>query len=221
MAVHMKVDTSHLRILTELGGRKLPYAVVNGLNRTAKDIQKDERVQVGKSLVLRTANTRRFIQRMVAVIRKGSWANVRQGRPYVDIEVGKAERLLLDQYERGEPRYPFVGRNVALPFIGHAARKSYGAAVPKALYVQALGLHRNAAGQVVGAQRTYVVPGVGIYQRKGRRGDRGVLIYPFFKPGRRSKKRLRMVETAKRSAQRYMAGNMDDEVKKALAYGRR
>ena len=211
IAVQVSVDNRQLFLKLKRGEKALAYGVARGLNETAKVIQQGERDHLARVFHLRTANSRRFLNMMVALITKDAWAQPKAGKAFVDIIVGKGERLLLSDYEAGAPRLPFVGKSVAVPFIGHAARPAIARPVPQKLHVQRLDLHRE-AGRWVGKERTYVIPSQGIYQRRGRKGARGLMLYSFRK-GLKLRPVLRFVQTAKRLAQYWMNKKMEEALR--------
>jgi hypothetical protein len=192
VALQCEVRSAEVLLLLRNGEKRMAYAVVNSLNDTAKLVQRAERQRVLGSLTVRR---RDFIERQIAVIKP--FASVAQARYQVRIAVGEKRRLLLSEFEAGGTREPFVGRNVAIPVTGSPARPSQAASVPESLFVKALQLRRRGGkrgrGPIVGLLETYIVPGVGIFQRQG---ERSVLLYAF-KPSVRIPRRLSWVQTAR------------------------
>lgn len=207
IAVHVKVDTAPLILRLEKGQRRLAYVVANALNNTARDIQAAERAEVGADLTIRKQD---FIRRQAAIIKP--FASPRLGRAFVDISVGQKSRLLLSTFEQGGDRPPFKGQSVAVPITGEAARPSFGESVPTEMRFTKLfgGRKRDRRG----AERTYIVPGVGVFQRNGAETN---LIYSFEKNVRVGK-RLHFVATASRVAQERFRSHLEDETTKAVIW---
>jgi len=107
MKIDVQIDVAPLLLRLRNGEKRLAYGVVNALNATARRIQDAERERVQSTFVLRK---RDFILREIAKIRRTSFANVRQGRAWVEIEVGQKRRLLLSQFEAGGTRAALKGK---------------------------------------------------------------------------------------------------------------
>ncbi len=199
--VNLKVDTSNLALRLEKGQRRLAYIVSNTLNRTAKEIQVEERENVSGHFTVRKPE---FIMRQAAIIKP--FASPTKGRAFVEISVGQRPRLLLSTFEEGGVRAPFKGKNVAVPITGEAARPSFEQPVPQELRFTGLRLKLSAserrrrrrggtASSRVrrGEHGTYMVPGVGVFQRQGGKSH---LIYSF-EPPMTLKPRLGFIATAR------------------------
>src|SRR3989304_3097363 len=112
MKIDVQIDGAPLLLRLRNGEKRLAYGVVNALNATARRIQDAERERVQSTFVLRK---RDFILREIAKIRRTSFANVRQGRAWVEIEVGQKRRLLLSQFEAGGTRAAPKGKGAPAP----------------------------------------------------------------------------------------------------------
>lgn len=185
-----------LRILHN-GERRIGYALVNALNNTAKDIQREQRANVSR---LFTVRKKEFIMREAAYI---SFANLTKGVFQASVSVGNQKspkaRLLLPQFETGGQRKGFVGKTVAVPLVG-GARPSKESEIPQAFRFAGMGLQAFRGGKKLtrkmrgnhkrgygvfgeygrlalpdagnkvtwrGKSRTYLVPHVGVFQRTG------------------------------------------------------
>lgn len=219
----------------ERGERKLAFAVVNAINNTLKQAQLDVRAEARRDFEIRNE---RFVMREIAVI--SPFANVKQGRPYGDIQVGNPNqpkpRLLLPLFEEGAKREPFTpgAKRVAVPLTGSAARPSFSAPVPKALRFTALRFSltrpkgdvpegkkraprtKKAEGQPIryGRLGTYLVPSVGVFQRTG---DESRLLYAF-DADVRLRPTLGFEDTVRRSIDRWMGEYLERELVDVLSH---
>lgn len=225
MRIAVHVDPALLLLRLRNGEKRLAFAVVNAINDTAKLIQKAERERVEERFTLRKPD---FVLRQAAVIKP--FASVGQGRAHAEISVGQKPRLLLSQYEVGGERKPFKGKSVAVPVIGGPARPSFEQPVPEALQFRRLRFRLRPAGATkrrvrksqegqarvrYGEQGTYLVPGVGVFQRpQGAEGSR--LIYAFVQ-GEELPRKLDFVETASGVADRWFRRFLEAEVTQTLA----
>lgn len=205
--VNVQVDTSKLLLRLEKGQKRLAYAVANALNATAKDIQAAERDRVRNEFEVRTD----FIVRQAAIIRP--FASARQGRPYVEISVGKKPRLHLGTFEAGGNRPPAVGQRVAVPLTGEAARPSFGQSVlPEFRISKLFGRGKGSRRSKQGKEHTYIVPGVGVFQRHEETTQ---LIYVFERKVT-LRPRLRFFSTAARVASARFRTHLQNETSAAV-----
>jgi hypothetical protein len=123
------VDTAQLLLRLKHGEKRLAYAVVNAINKTALRIQEAERERVSRAFIVRK---RDFIMREAAIVKP--FASVKQTRQYAEIAVGDKQRLLLAKFEKGAERKPFTpgAKSVAVPLLGRPARPSIANPVPPA-----------------------------------------------------------------------------------------
>jgi len=172
ISVRVQVDSSQLILRLEKGARRLAYAVANALNATARDIQAAERANVQARFEIRKPD---FLLRQAAIIKP--FASVRGDRPFVEISVGKKPRLLLSRFEEGGDRPAFKGQHVAVPITGEAARPMFTSTVPTEYrFSQLFGPYRPGRRRAKGKHGTYIVPGVGVFQRGPTGSD---IIYSF------------------------------------------
>lgn len=213
MNIKLRVDNSQLLLRLRNGEKRLAYAVVNAINRTAEDIQAAERQRVRSEFVLRKPE---FVLRQAAIIKP--FASVGQGRLFAEISVGQKPRLLLGEFEEGGERLPFKGKSVAVPVIG-GARASKSASVPEELFIQRLRFKRGRKGARTiwrGLLGTYLVPGVGIFQR--RKGIKlGKPLY-IFAHNVKLDRRLHFVATAEAIAAQAFSRRLQREIAHTLAF---
>lgn len=220
--VNLKVDTSNLVLRLEKGQRRLAYVVANALNRTAKDIQTEERARVAGEFTIRKPE---FILRQAAIIKP--FASATQGRAFVDISVGQKSRLLLSTFEEGGARPPFKGKSVAVPITGEEARPSFEQPVPQNLRFTGLRFKLSKGDRRLrrkggrsrheirrGEHGTYLIPGVGVFQRSGGESH---LIYSF-ESSIALKPRLRFLDTARRVTSARFNENLQRETISAISH---
>lgn len=218
--ISMRVDNTALfRRLGPKADRALAYGVVNALNKTAKEVQQAERERVLSEFDVRQ---KAFISREAAKIERENFANVRKGQAWVEIGVGQKPRLLLSEFEKGGTRYPFVGEHVAMPVIGSPARRTRKAKVPKQFTFEQLNFQKGRNRTYTGANRTYLIPEVGVFQRGAKRKRKAerhdsVMLYAFVKPFQ-LKPRLAWVRTARRTAQSSFRRHLEDEARQAIIH---
>lgn len=156
--------------LTVNAVRQLPYAVNNALNRTAKEAVKAGQDEIVADLQVR----KRFIVNRVQILQYSRVTNL-TAIVGINTKVEGAP-LILSFLEEGGTKQPNKGPEIAVPLTGEAARPSFPQPVVSAY--RYTNLQFDKAGQ--GKRNTFLVPGVGIFQRLfggGKRED--VQIYSF------------------------------------------
>lgn len=178
MKVTVKVD--HSRMLAKLRNpaKRLAYATSNAINNTMDRIQVAELARAEAEFTLRTD----FARRNVAVIKPR--ARPKKGTLSSTIQVGNKKRFFLGEFETGGPRgqqKAVKGKTTGteVPVIG-GARPSEQQVVPQELWASKLQLRRGkrrkgAAPVYAGLLGTYLVPGVGIFQREPGEDDSRIL----------------------------------------------
>lgn len=218
-AFYVSVDAARPLAVLRNGGKRVRFAVVNAINFTAKEIQKAQRRDLGRTFTLRKNE---FVQRQIAVIKP--FASAPQNRLEARISVGQRPRLLLPGYETGEPRPGFKGRRAAVPVIGSPARPTKSSPVPHSLRVGQLKLRRarpgrrGAAGGGVfrGLQRTFVTD-TAVRQRVGS-GARSTRTLYVFASGQRLGRVLNWVRRARTVADRVYRPKLELEVRKTFEF---
>lgn len=170
MLIKTELDISGALALIDLIVRKIPYATNNALTRTAKElvqVEKDElktEFQIRKQFILNRVQITKFARPDDLWTRVAINQNVQGGE------------LLLTMFEEGGAKLPQLGSELAVPLTGGAARPSFPQTVRPSLLYKALNIqkHVTALGKIQykGDRRTFVIPGVGIFQRNsGRKGN--------------------------------------------------
>lgn len=157
----LRVDTSEAEsFLDGLWKDQIPFAASLALNTTAKDAQRAIQTHVAGAFILRRAD---FILRETAKIPRFSNKN----DPELSVTIQATQSVdFMHKFEGGITKESITGRQLAIPV---AARPSKGELVPQHLRPRELRLraHRTATGkvQLKGKFGTFVIKGVGIFQR--------------------------------------------------------
>lgn len=171
MQIRVTIDTQALKVQTDREIKRLAYNVALALNETIKAVQIAQRVNLDRTFVVRQAG---FLYRLIKITQ---FASAKMGIPFAEIVIDTTkQRVLLSTFESGGVKAPAIGKNVAVPLTGGEAktRPSFEQGVNPTLLIKNLRFHKRvtSSGKVqwVGAHRTYIVPGVGIFQRgEGRK----------------------------------------------------
>jgi hypothetical protein len=157
--------------------KKFPYATNTALSAVGKEIVDAERAdlqvkfQVRKQFILNRVRILQYSRANNLTMIVGIDANV-QGGP-----------LLLPSFEDGGQKTPAAGPEIAIPITGEAARPSFAVNIPRSMLYKQLQIQRtttrSGAVQWKGRKRTFVIPGVGVFQRTGPGKDEAALIYRF------------------------------------------
>lgn len=182
MQFDCKIDTKALKAKTQAAQKNLAYSAAQAINETVKEIQTEERANLDRKFKIRKAG---FMYRLIKVF---AFASPKQGRPYAEVGIDdKKKRLILGLFEEGDVKQPAVGKNVAVPLTGEAARPSWGEPVPDAMSFRGLKFKKSAGGSMKGLMHTYLVKGVGVFQQVAG-AAKSVLIYAFQRPMKMDKK---------------------------------
>lgn len=177
MQVNIKVDTSLLDKNAKRYAKNLAFSAAQALNDAAKEAQNRIRANVHERFHVRQAQ---FVDRSIKIF---AFANARANRPYAEIGVDNKPRFILSLFEEGGARLPFVGKNVAVPVTGQAARPSFDDNVRPDLRFSALNFRKSAITSQ-GRQLLAARKRAGIRKRKlaGQyiiwRGDQRTFILP-------------------------------------------
>jgi hypothetical protein len=158
--------------------RNLAFSTAQAINKNMAEIQRRERIHIDRTFRVRQAG---FIYRLIKIF---SFASATKGVPFGEMGVDNSkQRTLLGLFEDGQEKQPAVGRNIAIPLTGEAARPDFAARVPDRMRVNRLQFvqsnRTDKAGQKIwiGRLGTYLLPGIGIFQRIGTGVSQ--LIYTF------------------------------------------
>lgn len=137
MKIDIKVDTSLLDKNAKRYAKNLAFSTAQALNDAAKEAQTRIRSNLRTQFHVRQPQ---FLDRSIKIF---AFASATANRPYAEIGVDNKPRLLLSIFEEGGARLPFVGKHVAVPITGQAARPSDADGVRPDFYFQALNFRKS------------------------------------------------------------------------------
>jgi hypothetical protein len=214
MAYSIDVDISQVVRLSEKVLRKLPYVLNDSITEVAKLVVAAEQDQLRKDFTIR----KNFLTGRFRVLQYSRTSDL-TAIVGIDNRVQGAP-LLLGFFEAGGEKVPTAGPELAIPLTGEAARPSFASSVPTALLYKNLQISMKVKGQTAifpGLQNTYLVEGVGVFQRSGKDSE---LIYAF-KRSAPLRPRTHMIELArlviKDSFARIFNKNFIDEIQGSKA----
>jgi hypothetical protein len=176
MLIKTEIDISDAIKVASQAIRKIPYATNNALTRTAKEMVVAGQKEIADKFTIR----KKFILSRLRILQYSKTSNLTtviginsdvQGSP-----------LLLGYFEDGGTKEPENGAGIAVPITGSPARPTFSDSVTRALQYTKLNFQLAQTGnKIEGLQDTYIVPGVGVFQRvaPGSGADATVLIYKF------------------------------------------
>ncbi len=209
--------------------RQLPFAMARTINASAKDFQKFQRNHMQNVFTVRRRN---FVLRSVKI---KPFANKRRLEATVSIDPPGGQRradILVKFEEGGTKRSRRAGGSVAVPI---AVRKSRQSIIRKRDRPRSFAF-RKVGRSLRGKRRTFLIPGVGIYQRVGakkagrrlassvktrRVRDLNIRLLYSLRPSVEIPKSLRFIANAKKVVPRVFPGHFKTEFARALRTARR
>jgi hypothetical protein len=186
MLITTTIDVSGALSLCDTLLRKIPYAMNNALTRTAKELVEFERAALVKEFKVR----KDFILRLVRITKYSTpdslWTRVAIDRSRTGVaggSTGKGGPVLLAMFEAGGTKEPERGTELADPPTGSAVRPNMDdPQTPRLMYKMLRMQKQTTSGgkiQFKGQQRTFIVAGVGVFQRtssrvRGARAKKGI-----------------------------------------------
>ena len=138
MRIDVRVETSLLDQNAKRYAKNLAYSTAQALNDAAKVAQSRIRSNLRERFRIRNPA---FMDRTIKIF---AFANVTAQRPFAEIGVDNSKKnLLLSLFEEGGARLPFVGKNVAVPITGQAARPGFDSSVRSDLTFTALNFRKS------------------------------------------------------------------------------
>lgn len=185
MVPRLKIDISQaLRVFANVL-KKVSYATNNALTRTAKLAVPAAQDELTRDFTIR----KNFIQTRIEILQ---YSTIRNLTVIVGVDANvQGGPLLLGFFEQGGLKLPTRGDAIAVPITGTPVRDNFNSSIRNALKYSNLDIVNNK-----GKSRTYVVPGVGIFERvkKGDSQDATILIYKF-EPNAVLPRRTHLVQT--------------------------
>jgi hypothetical protein len=172
--IKTSVDIDLALRVTAQAIRKIPYATNNALTAVAKECVEAGRNEIRSKFTIR----KQFIVNRLRILQYSKTSDL---TTIIGLNTTVAgSPVLLGYFEEGGVKEPDNGPGIAVPVTGSPARSSFSDSVKRALQYTKLNL--TPVGKAIeGKQDTYVVPGIGVFQRvaPGNGPDATVLIYKF------------------------------------------
>jgi hypothetical protein len=229
MLIKTQIDISRGLQLTDLLLKKIPYSTNNALTRTANELVDVERDELKSEFKIR----KQFVLNRVRIT-KFSRVNDLWTRVAIDSNV-QGGKLLLAMFEEGGEKLPELGSELAVPITGGAARPSFSQKVTPSLLYKSLHMRKNvtSAGKIQykGDRRTFIIAGVGIFERVTNRKrealnkkgiatkghDTNVILLYKFKHGVPLRAQMHFVRTARELVQKRFNVIWNEELARELA----
>jgi len=245
--IDLNMDAKALEQRMELTAKNLAYASVNAVNKTALQVQEQAKQNVKSRFTLRQPD---FILRQAAIIKPFAsvgqgrpYAEVSVGQkerlllsefetggqrePFVGKNVavpitGSPARPGFSAPVTGSLRITALGLQPALS----TAQKQQRRSIKGKTASETRSLRKNftsaaGAGQVwKGRERTYMIPGVGIFQRTGPKKGDSTMLYTF-KPHPQLKPTLGFLAMAKAQGQVWLGDNLQHALIEEINRARR
>lgn len=160
LQVSTKIQDGQLRQATAKEARRLAYDLTEALNDATKAIQLE-----WKRAIRRGTKVRReaFTMNQVKI---AQFASVRKGVISSVLAIEPKPRSILAALDEGgdRPNLTKGGKPMAIPVTGTLARKT---TETTATLLSRLQMKKVSKGEWKGAQRAFLIPGVGVFQRTG------------------------------------------------------
>lgn len=247
MKIDLQMDAKALEDRMGLTAKNLAYASVNAVNRTALQVQKQAQENVKSRFVLRQAD---FVLRQAAIIKPfasvgqnrpfaeiqvgqksrlllGDFEKGAQRVPFVGKNVavpitGSPARPSFNAPVEGSLRITALGLQPSLSTAQRKQRRSIKGGSAKETRAMRGDFTRAAgAGQVwKGRQHTYMIPGVGIFQRTGPKKGDTTMLYKFM-PNPQLRPRLGFLAMAQAQGNAWLKDNLQHALIEELSRARR
>ncbi len=197
-----------------LGGlaKQTSFALSVAINDTLKDAQKVQRSHQRRVFTVRRPQ---FVDRSVK-IKPFATKRTLEGTMAIDPPGGQQRSDIIAKFERGGQKRPRDGRHLAVPIdvkrtkAGVVTRRNR----PKGF------LFKRVGRSIRGERRTFIIPGVGIFQRVGRRKNSRIRLLYAFKTQVRIDRRLDFITNAERVVRQMFDRNFDRAFDRAVATAR-
>ena len=247
MKINLNMDAKALEQRMELSAKNLAYASVNAINRTALQVQEQAKQNVRARFTLRQPD---FVLRQAAIIKPFAsvgqarpYAEISVGQKprllLADFERGAQRPAFIGKYVAvpitGSPARPSfsapVTGSLRITALGlqpalTAAQRHQRRSIKGGTAKETRTLRKNftsaaGAGQVwKGRERTYMIPGVGIFQRTGPKKGDTTMLYKFM-PHPQLKPMLGFLAMAKAQGQTLLSDNLQHALIEELNRARR
>jgi hypothetical protein len=159
MDIKVGVDVSQVVKLTQKVMRQLPYALNNAITETAKLVVAAGQFELRRDLTIR----KDFLPRRFKIMQYSRVTNL-TAVIGIDTKVAGAP-LIVGFFEEGGEKTPMLGPEIAVPITGQPERPSFGESIPSSLLYKNLLIQQGK-----GRKGTFIIPGIGVFQRIGPYG---------------------------------------------------
>jgi hypothetical protein len=177
MRINTEIDISGAVDLANRVLKKFPYATNTALAQVGKEIVEAERAELAREFQIR----KQFFLNRVRIMQYPR-ANNLVLVVGIDKQV-QGGALLLTEFEQGGTKTPTAGPELAVPITGGPARPSFSESIPRSLLYKQLQMEKHITkrgrAQYKGKRHTFIIDGVGIFQRTGPGKNDIELIYKF------------------------------------------
>jgi hypothetical protein len=156
MQIRVGVDVTQVEQMTKKVLRQLPYALNNAITETAKLVVAAGQFELRRALTIR----KDFLPRRFRIVQYSRVTNL-TAVIAIDTRVAGSP-LLVGFFEEGGEKTPMHGPELAIPITGQPERPSIGENIPSSLLYKNLLIQRGK-----GLRHTFVIPGIGVFQRIG------------------------------------------------------
>lgn len=215
MKITANINVLGLIAQTAQAKKHLVFSVEQGINATALQIQEAERAELRARFTLRVGGQKLdYLNKQAAIIKP--FASVKRGTMYAEIALGgKKKGILLGGYETGEERRPFKGKMVAQPVVGGPARPNFANPVAQQFTFQGMKLKATKAkgknaqpgDDLKGKNRTFTIPGLGVFARIGS-GRRDLKMVYHYAKHQKLPAKLGWMKTAQDVAAKFLDDNI-------------
>ena len=197
-----------------LGGmaKQTPFALSVAINDTLKDAQKVQRAHQRRVFTVRRP---RFSDLSVK-IKPFATKRTLTGTMAIDPPGGKRTADILTKFESGGIKRVRDGRHLAIPV---EARRTKAGVVSRRNRPKSFRF-RRVGRSIRGERRTFIMPGIGIFQRVGRRKNSRIRLLYRFKTSVPIPRRLDFIQNAERVVQQMFDKNFDRAFDRAVATAR-
>jgi len=247
MIVEVDIKAASAVLRLRKGPKKLVYTMVNAINDTAKDVQKAVQGRIKNVFTVRkpefiASQVKVFGAKFDAAGQSSRW----QARVFMAAETQRLLLPKFEEGGERKPFTPGA-KHIAAPFPGGPARPTPESTIPQAFTFQGLQFKQIVGGRKVrrrrrgrtvdesifgefgrlrkdlgkgqwrGQQRTYLIPGKGVFQRTGKGKGATRLVWGFLKPFRLDR-RLGFYFTATKALRGSFEANVKRWVDDAFAH---
>lgn len=161
MQIKVEIDDKAMQAQLEASARQWAKDVADALNLAAQGVQADIRRDIRRRMKVRNEA---FTMRQVKLMER---ASAGRGISAATLGIDPKPRSILSALEQDgdRPNLTRGEKEMAVPVVGTLARPQQGS---KARLLSTLALQEKEGGVWAGQRRVFLIPGAGIFQRRGK-----------------------------------------------------